>query len=237
MVQTIIKPKKVKELAKTDIVFCVDLSESMDPCIEGVKQNIHKFVENIENEPDISIDWRLGILGHSFDDNTIYFVKKEFTDNINEFQSIIGGIDSRAKGYNEANLPALDWSLDFPWLVEAHKFIVMFTDEGVDGGWDPQKSRNSLEELINKIVEIGASVYIVSFEGSEFSDYKQIGTTDKCDFIGIKGYSSFDNVQFDELMNKLGKSVSLGSRGVVSEQKVVKKDLYNIKPILDIQIV
>lgn len=230
MVQTLIKSKKVKEMARTDIVFCIDLSGSMTPCIEGVKENIHNFIDNIENDPDIKIDWRLGILGHSADDNRLYFRKKDFTDQISMYQSVINRINNDVKGWNESNMQALDWSLDFDWRSGSHKFVILFTDEDIDGGWNPSLSHSLLSELITKIGDLGISVFAVTVGSENYSEYRKIGATDKCSHISISG-NDFGNVEFDELLVKLGKSVSSSSRGLVSKQKIVKKDIYEVNSI------
>ena len=230
MVQTVIR-KDVKRLAQSDIVFCIDISDSMTPCIEGVKNNIKNLIETIENDPEISIDWRLGLLAHSSDHVTIDFWIKDFTTDVEDFKR---AVTSLTVGSSEANLPALDWSLDFPWRTEAHKFVVMFTDEPVDGGWDPAKSKSKIPELSKKIQDIGASVYIVSFDSPEYSDYLEIAKTDKCDFISVSDYNGFEGAEFDKMLEKIGNKISTGSRGIVKNQGVVQKDIYGVSSIANI---
>jgi len=232
MVQTLIKPKKVKQRTKTDIVFCIDISGSMGSCINGVKNNIEEFVDRVQGDTDVIIDWRLGIIGHDAWDN-VFFKRLNFTNNTSVFKRVLQKLET---GSNEANLQALDWSLDFPWRNDAHKFVIFFTDESVDGGWQPALSRSKLDELMNKIQDLGVSVHIISFSGPDFQDYRKISTIDKCHYIEINEYNDFNGVGFDKLMEKLGKSVSSGSRGIVSKQKIVKKNIYNIDPeIKDLQ--
>ncbi|MCG7850918.1 MAG: VWA domain-containing protein [Methanosarcinaceae archaeon] len=226
MVQTLIKPKKVIQMARTDIVFCIDISGSMEPCIAGVKQNIRGFIDLIEEDPEVTIDWRLAFLAH----DSLTFYVREFTSNVLEFRDALDGLNT---GGDEANLPALDWCLDFPWRSDGHKFVIMFTDEGVDGGWEPEKSRSMIEALMKKIVDIGASVHIIANDISESDDYRRIATANKCRFIGIPAGSNFNAVNFDEMMAKLGKSVSTGSRGIVCNQQPVGKDIYRLKSLVN----
>ncbi|MCJ7525896.1 MAG: VWA domain-containing protein [Candidatus Aminicenantes bacterium] len=222
MVQTLITPKKMKQMAKTDIVFCIDISGSMEPCIAGVKQNIHGFIDLIEKDPEVTIDWRLGFLAHI----SLGFFVREFTTDVQEFRR---ALDSLQTGGDEANLPALDLCLDFPWRSDAHKFVIMFTDEGVATGWEPEQSRSKVDQLMKKIMDIGASVYIIAIDAPESDDYRRIATANKCRFIGIPASSNFKVVNFDEMLAKLGKSVSTGSRGIVSSQQSVMNDLYGVK--------
>jgi Mg-chelatase subunit ChlD len=231
MVQTIIR-KTPKNVAISDIVFCIDISDSMTPCIEGVKNNVNNLIETIEKDPEISIDWQLGLLAHFSDHETIDFWIKDFTSDVEAFKRSVSSLET---GSSEANLPALDWSLDFPWRENAHKFIIMFTDESVDGGWNPDKSRSKIEELKKKIRKIGASIYVVSFNLPEYKDYLEIASTDKCDFIEIDSYNGFEGAEFEKLLEKLGKKISTGSRGIVKNQGVVKKDIYEVSSIVNIK--
>jgi hypothetical protein len=239
MVQTVIKAEKkgggeIATKVKSDIVFCIDVSSSMTPCIQGVKDNINNLIAGIESDPKLSIDWRLGFLGHRSDfpmHQKIQFFIKDFTENSEEFRSAVAGLDVAE---SEANLPALDWSLDFPWRKDAHKFVLMFTDEPVDGGWNPAASRSKIEELKNKIRDIGASVFIATFyKDPVFADYASIATIDKAAKIEVDGLTSdgFKNAHFDELLKKIGKLLSKGSEGRVSQQKSVEKDIYKVKAI------
>ncbi|MCG7850919.1 MAG: VWA domain-containing protein [Methanosarcinaceae archaeon] len=232
MVQTLIKQKKVRQLARTDIVFCIDISDSMRPCIEGVRQNIENFVDLVGNDPETAIDWRLGLLWHQVDvRNNCLSIEKlpgEFTTEVNVFKQSLGYISGKVGG-GEANLLALDWSLDFPWRNDAHKFVVLFTDEGVGSGFDPILSLSKMDQLIKKIAAIGASVYFITYGGPEFDDYKKIAATNKCHHIEVPAGSGFDELNFAEIMSKLGKSVSSGSRGAVQNQQIIEHDIYGIR--------
>ncbi|MCJ7525895.1 MAG: VWA domain-containing protein [Candidatus Aminicenantes bacterium] len=231
MVQTLIKPKKVKQLARTDIVFCIDISDSMRPCLEGVRQNIENFVDLVGSDPETAIDWRLGLLWHQVDvRNNCLSIDKlpgEFTTDINAFKQCLSYISGKVGG-GEANLLALDWCLDFGWRSDAHKFIVLFTDEGVGSGFDPLLSLSKVDQLIKKIAAVGASVHFITYDGPEFDDYRKIALTNKCHHIEVPAGSGFAELNFAEIMSKLGKSVSSGSRGAVQGQQVVERDIYGI---------
>jgi hypothetical protein len=51
-----------------DVVFLVDASRSMEPCIEGVKRHISTFVDVFKNDPNNQWDVRLDFIAH--DDKT-----------------------------------------------------------------------------------------------------------------------------------------------------------------------
>ena len=229
MVQTLIKRKKIIEKVKTDIIFCVDISDSMMPCIEGIEQNIKKFLNTIEDNQNIKIEWRLGLLGHQYipNDNVVQDYGLAFTFDIDSFLSKLGSLKAHV-GWDEANLIAIDMCLDYSWERNAHKFVIMFTNEPVETGWNPEDSIEKIDELMQKIQDLGVSLQIVSFKGEEFNLYRKIASVDKCHYIAIEGNNDFNGVGFDKLMEKIGQSVNSCSRGVVSKQKIVKKNIFGL---------
>jgi hypothetical protein len=56
--------KKMKGVA--DLVFCVDCTGSMAPCIDGLKSELHRFISEMEAPPEqglLPVDWRLRVIG------------------------------------------------------------------------------------------------------------------------------------------------------------------------------
>jgi len=221
MVQIALKKKQAKEKVKSDIVFCIDVSGSMTPCIEGVKANVRNFVRSIENDPQLSIDWRLGFLAHTID-GRIIFRKLDFTTDISRFISALGSLNTFS---DEVNFPAIDWCLDFPWRKDVHKFVISFTDEPIDTGWKRGLSMSRKDELKQKILDLGVNFFMVSFD---YPEYQDLCSVDRGRLISIGDYGDFSGVKFGDLMNKLAISVSTGSRGRLAAQKPVKKDIYGI---------
>ena len=54
------KAKKIKKYF-VDIVFCIDVTASMNPCIEGIKKNIRSFVHELERG---NLDFQLALIGY-----------------------------------------------------------------------------------------------------------------------------------------------------------------------------
>jgi hypothetical protein len=215
----------------SDIVFTIDVSASMSPCIEGVKKNVIDFIGGLQKESAAPIDYRLGLLAHTWNGANILFFKKDFSSDLDDFRK---AVTSLSTGVDEANFPALDWSLDFNWRKAAHKFILMFTDEPIDGGWEPSASRDKINELTEKIRNLGASVYLASFNQPGYEDYQFIGSTDKCEFIPVGDYANYDRVEFKKLMEKLGKTVGQNSQGRVDEVAAIRQDIYGVKSIVQL---
>jgi uncharacterized protein YegL len=232
MVQTLIKKKKTKERVKADIIFLIDISDSMAPCIEGIEQNVSEFVNKIRNNPDISIDWRLGLLGHQYiykDIDVFYYYKQDFSNKIDGFLHELAHL-KREIGWDEANLPMLDFCLDnFTYRIDAHKFIIMFTDESINKGWNPRLCRSKINRLMKKIAKLGISLYIVSYVGHEFRDYRKLCSIDKCMYFPVRGSKGFKNVEFKQLMEKLVKSISTSSKGNIKKQSKVDRNIFNLR--------
>jgi hypothetical protein len=102
----------------------------------------------------------------------------------------------------------------------------------VEGGWEPETSRAGIDDLMKKTTALGAAVFVISSDGPAFDDYKRLCTANKCRYIGIPEGKTFENLvkdgAFGELMTKLGKSVSQGSRGIAGAQQSVRKDVYGL---------
>src|SRR5215210_1857632 len=48
-----------------DVVFCLDASGSMAPCIDGVRRNVGAFIDGLASDANRKIDCRIDFLAHS----------------------------------------------------------------------------------------------------------------------------------------------------------------------------
>jgi len=215
-----------KVIAKVDIVFCLDASGSMTPCIEGVKDHIRQFVEGLKTNPSFTqIDWRLGIVAHDSD----RFYVLDFTTDLTRFQEALTQI---TPGGDEFTLPALDWSLDFPWRERVHRVVILFTDEPLETGHDPSRQQSHFDELIQKIQDLRAMVYFV---GPSCEEYEHIGKIARCYFEPIEEHEDFYQTDFQKVLERIGRTVSgsLTPQGQ-SVTKTIQHDLYGIKGEVDV---
>lgn len=216
----------IKLQPKADIMFCIDKSGSMYSCIDGVKNNIHRFADTLEND---NIDFRVGFV--SFDSDS-YDVEL-LTSNVASFKKAVSSIDL---GGDEVTLPAVD--LASGYLIKAdigekrHKFIVIFTDEPIDGNADVSLQKEKLSELINKLNDNHIKIY---FLGKDCEEYKEFMAVNGCLYSPIKG--NYDNVNFDEMLCKIGSSISNASQQVVGQSNMINVDsIYNIEEDFNIKI-
>lgn len=215
------KPKERARKGIADIVFCIDASGSMEPCIEGVKNHIKKFIDGLSSNPQISLlDWRLGILAHDYEK----FYILDFTNDLGRFKDALTKI---VAGGQEFTLPALDWSLDFSWRENAHRIVVLFTDEPLEDGGEPAFQRSKIEDLCEKIKALRCMVFFV---GPDCPEYRKIGKLSRCIFEPISQHSDFYKVGFDKVLERIGKTLSGSIHALQAPVKSsVPKDIYGIK--------
>jgi len=114
-----------------DIVFVMDVTESMQPYIDAVKQNIISFAQDLASN---NRDYRLGLV--TFED---YVISKypdcncpyrdTMTSNVHQFIDWISGLHAGGGGdIPEDQLDALAYAASFPFRPEAEGIIILVTD-------------------------------------------------------------------------------------------------------------
>src|SRR5262249_4324988 len=129
-----------------DVVFCLDASGSMAPCIAGVRSHVGAFLDGLGANAGRALDCRIDFLAHSCDEAgtvvrsgslrrggpdllaALYGQKPDpsafFTTNPAEVRSGLAAVDVYG---DEAMMVALDLCLDFPWRPcgGCHRVVVM----------------------------------------------------------------------------------------------------------------
>ncbi len=114
-----------------DIVFVLDVTESMQPYIDAVKQNVIAFAQDLQAN---SRDYRLGLV--TFEDyvvsaypdcNCAY--RDSFTSDVKQFSQWVGSLHAGGGGdIPEDQLDALAYAAKFPFRPEAEGIIIIVTD-------------------------------------------------------------------------------------------------------------
>ena len=114
-----------------DIVFVLDVTESMQPYIDAVKQNVIAFAQDLQSN---SRDYRLGLV--TFEDyvvsaypdcNCAY--RNSFTSDVKQFTEWVGTLHAGGGGdIPEDQLDALAYAAKFPFRPEAEGIIIIVTD-------------------------------------------------------------------------------------------------------------
>jgi len=226
----------MKTRCTADIVFCLDSSESMDPCLEGLMENITSLVEGIQGDGQNSWDVRFDFVSHQsllnaqggavINHSSLYNRDlldvlygdtrgRFFTRDVVEFKTGISRI--KTKG-DESPLVAIDSCLDFPWREEGecHRVIVFLTDEPFETCLKPEMEKTYIDQVIQKIMDLNVLFFLIAPDSEGF---ERISSADKSQYVVIESevpeltavdFSKFD---FRNLLAQIGKSVSVSPIG------------------------
>lgn len=114
-----------------DIVFVLDVTESMQPYIDAVKQNVISFAQDLASN---NRDYRLGLV--TFEDYVISKYpdcncpyRNTMTSDVNQFTNWVGSLHAGGGGdIPEDQLDALAYAASFPFRPEAEGIIIIVTD-------------------------------------------------------------------------------------------------------------
>ena len=208
---------------KAEIVFIIDASESMRPCIDSLRKNISQIVEPLQGH---DIPTRLGLLGMRVAKGSkggqVFFVttlcggfesvysggQSLFTDAPADFTKALGQLEL---GGDENHLVALDLALDFPFgpVETTRRVICLFSDEKIEDGLIGPDQIEKVPELINKIEARRIQVF-GALPASPCLE--QFAMSDNCRFEPVSGTADgLRSVNLSKLLGQIGKTVSATS--------------------------
>lgn len=209
-----------------DIVFCLDASESMQPCFDAVREHITSFIAGLESSPNITWDWRLDFVAHCASDNGVFRAAslyhdcvvdglyqgqgptgRFFTSNLDEFRDGLARVNVVG---DEAPLMALDCCLDFPWrqIAACHRVVILMTDEPFETGAVLDIQRTRLPGLIEKIMQLHVMLQIVAPDSPGFYE---LAAVDRSEYEVVDATGDgLARVDFSQALNYMGKSISVG---------------------------
>ena len=238
-------PKAKKQKHQADIVFCIDVTKSMQNCIDNINAHIQQFVEGLQKES--SIDYRLGLLGfrNRHDESVIPtefnrkcrpcdepWVIKQFTKDIAEFKRWLIENDMQADGggYSsdaESTLDALYIAVnELKWREgRTHRAIVLFTDE------DSQPTLSKItykrpDNTIGRVIQDISTqmkhgiIYLVAPDKPIYEELEQKCETASRTFIRKVVRDEDEglrNVDFSKLLNSIGNAVSASIPTIINE--------------------
>jgi len=214
--ENITLPQEEEIKSKADIVFVIDNSQSMDPVKEEVKKHVKNLVEKLDKE---NVDSRLGFVFYGHDE--IYV--KHFTDNVDEFLESFKEVQSKDTGWNEFTTPAIDLAADLEWREGAHRYIIVFTNEDIYGGYDPDSQIEHFDSVLEKLQKMNIKVFYV---GKDCDYYRKFKDLPNSMYIVTK---DFKNLDFKELFDSMAKSISQSSVKKFESDDNVQKDIFNVR--------
>ncbi|MBN2442158.1 MAG: VWA domain-containing protein [Spirochaetales bacterium] len=215
-----------------DIVICLDITGSMGPCINGVKNNLKSFIDNLttgnSNNP---LEWKAMAVGYRdvTDSKAPAFegFQNSFTDNESELKDQIDSFEAAGGGDEpESLLDALyKIATEISWpheIGKSHRIVVVFTDATCREELDSSTTQG--DRSYNKIIDeysrghfklflfgINSKIYQSICEKIPKSVFFPQGTTYK------EVIANLQKTGFEKVMAQLGKSVS-GASDILTEE-------------------
>jgi hypothetical protein len=217
---------------KADIVFCIDVTGSMQNCIDGIKTHIKRFVEGLQTSA--SIDYRLALIAYrDIHDETIPcgsttrvcdepWVIKNFTQDVQEFIKWLDLPDVKAYGGGddpESTLDALYIAINkSDWRDQSHRVITLFTDDDTHPTLHPKTYRrpdNGIGRIIQDFQTLKhAILYMVVPRCQLYEALEKAGHSAQRKMIAKyvpNGDLGLKSVNFGELLKSIGSTVSASS--------------------------
>lgn len=191
-----------------DIVVVFDITESMGPFIEGMKEATIDFADRLAKA---NRDYRLGLV--TFED---YVVREEptFTRSAKEFKSWIGALRAGGGGdIPEDSLDALAVASRFPFRPEAQAVVILITDAPNHFRGDGSEKANpygrevtqlTADEAIAELKRASLSVYAVAPPPFVAPDLHKIVQATAGRLYNIVS----EGRRFPELISEIGRSIA-----------------------------
>ena len=210
-----------------DVVFCLDASGSMAPCIGALRKNLGAFLDGLGGSGNRKFDCRLDFLAHSCDEsgsivrsvtlrnqgtqllaNLYGPVPNDATFFTTEPASIRFALEEVTPFGDEAMLVALDTCLDFPWRSRSgcHRVVVLLTDEPLEANAAAVDQKRMIGSVIDKIQALGVMLFMVAPKSVGF---EELAEADKSQFQQVaQAHDGLGSLDFSKVLTHIGKSVS-----------------------------
>ena len=221
-------PNKPKSMMRTkaDIVFCIDGTGSMVPCIDGVKTNVSTFAERLQS--DGRVDFRLRSIVYrdlqAMGEPIEAMAFCEPGDHLS-FKRQVSAIVADGGGPEpESTLDAIFVAINSDWRRPCHKAILVFTDAPcyTEMHKSTVKSFGLRDGSIHRIIDALTAKRIQLFIAApDFGAYQTIDAqAPNCRYevagVGGSGLAEFN---FKEVMDVFGRSISMSSRAWLDNEE------------------
>ena len=228
-----------KKKGIADIVFLLDISGSMQPCLDALKANLSNLVDYMTrpgpNEPAVVADWRIKICGYrdAKADGAQWWEENPFSNDLDQVHASLGALIAKGGGdepeslldglWNLAKMPVSAAGAQLEpdrWRHhhDAARCVIVFTDASCHlATSSPQAGGASFEDVAREVM---AARLRLSIYCPEADCYQTISGIDRCEieFIGSLSDAvvkmaefSRDTANFRKTMQQLAKSISVSS--------------------------
>jgi Mg-chelatase subunit ChlD len=189
-----------------DIVVVFDITESMQPFIDGMKEATIDFADRLAKA---NRDYRLGLV--TFED---YVIRDEtaFTRSAREFKSWVGALQASGGGdIPEDSLDGLVVASRFPFRPEAQAVVILITDapnhfrgDGSDKTYGHEVTQQTADAVIADLKKANLSVFAIAPAPFTAPDLHKIAKE-----TGGRHYNILsEGRRFPELIKEIGRSLA-----------------------------
>ena len=211
---------------KVDIVFCLDTSDSMKPCIDAVRDNIGRLIRQLRQA---NFEWRLDYVAHNvcgydngssvYTHNSLYgdpldifyhdSSPRFFTTDEEEFKRGLASLECEG---DENMLLALDIAMDAPFgpVNETQRVIVLISDEAFETN-EPSEleaARDKVDDIKQKLMDRHITLLAV-MPVREGGIAESLSEVDRSDFMPVEENDlGLRKVNMVDLFSQLGRTIS-----------------------------
>ena len=91
-------PRTLKPKGIADVVVCIDVTGSMQPCIDGDKENVLKLVEGFQANDNLSLDWRVRLIAYRDLNEGERPIINSFTSDVSQFREQLNHLEASGGG-------------------------------------------------------------------------------------------------------------------------------------------
>lgn len=206
------RTRTAKTKAVADVVFCFDCTGSMDKCIGHVKDFVDVFVNGLNAEANVIVDWRIRVVAYGdLEIGEPMQLANEFVATVPEVQAQLAGIKMCYGGDTpESTLDAILLAAMTSKWRRAHKIVVVFTDAATKD-LHPSTRRtyavNDVHELKARLAEEHVKLFLW---GPADPNYKELLSVPKSEIVELEDpHEAFmSGNRMEKLLELMGKTVS-----------------------------
>lgn len=210
-----------------DIVLLIDVTNSMQPALDGLKANLNNFADFLDGKltkDQTKIQWRARVIGYRDVemDGANWWVANDFVDKVDLLKNQISSLKADGGGdIPENTLDALLKAVkETQWGDKRHKFIILFTDaptkEKIDKKNLEEGEKDDVEYLIQILIQKRVILVLVAPDDNA-GIYKKLSAVPQSKFYPLGNendaavYSGLQNQNFDKLLEIIAATVSASS--------------------------
>ena len=211
---------RAKTKGVADLVFVVDVSGSMAPCIDALRKNIEAFIDSLSKGDGNNVapvrDWRGKVVGYrdiesAESEGLPWIVDNPFVRDVAALKSQLGALKAEGGGdepeslldtlFKVASMPATPKGSQtedpekWRYRSDAARVVIVFTDASFKETMSlPEAKGGSLQDVANVVM---ANRIILSLFAPNFEGYDRLSQIDKSEWetVEFEGLSAQEALQ------------------------------------------